>query len=84
MPYKNGTSAYPTLEAEIARRQIKKKDIAEAIGIKQRTLSLKLMGNTDFTLTEAFAIRQKYFSDMAFEELFKKSGEALSHSAKNR
>lgn len=70
MPYKTSLSAYPILEAEIARRQIKKKDIAEAIGITPRSLSIKLMGKTSFTLNEAFIIRERFFSDMTVERLF--------------
>lgn len=70
MPYKTSLSAYPIIEAEIARRQIKKKDIAKAINITPRSLSIKLMGKSDFTLTEAFAIRESFFSDMTVEKLF--------------
>lgn len=72
MPYKTSLSAYPVLEAEIARRQIKKKDIAEAINIAPRSLSIKLMGKSDFTLTEAFVIRERFFEDMTVEKLFDK------------
>ncbi|MDY3791624.1 MAG: hypothetical protein SOZ56_03995 [Oscillospiraceae bacterium] len=84
MSYKKQESVYPVLEAEIARKGIKKKDISETIGIGARTLSLKLLGKSDFTLSEALVIHQNYFDDILIEELFKKSGEALSHSAKNR
>lgn len=70
MPYKTSLSAYPILEAEIARRQVKKKDIAEAINIAPRSLSIKLMGKSDFTLTEAFVIRERFFEDMTVEKLF--------------
>lgn len=84
MSYKKQESAYPVLESEIARKGIKKKDIAELIGINARTLSMKLIGKNDFLLSEALAIHREYFGDIAIQELFKKSGEALSHSAKKK
>lgn len=73
---------WKALEVEIACRQIKKKDIAKAAGISADYLSKKLTGRSGFTLDEALAIHEKYFSDVPVQVLFKKSGEVHSHSAK--
>lgn len=62
--------AFPTLEAEIARRGIKKCEIANILGIGQRTLSNKLNGFTRFALEEAIKIKQTWFSEIPIEELF--------------
>jgi hypothetical protein len=82
LPYRTVKPAYPALEVEIACRQIKKKDIAKAAGISADYLSKKLTGRSGFTLDEALAIHEKYFSDVPVQVLFKKSGEVHSHSAK--
>lgn len=47
---------YPNLEAEIARRGIKKKDMADKLNLTQKTFSNKLIGKTDFWLKEMFCI----------------------------
>ena len=39
---------YPTLEAKIAENGYAKKDIANELGISQRSLMSKLSGNVDF------------------------------------
>lgn len=60
---------FPVLEAEIAKNGIKKKDIAKALGIKDRTLSLKLTGKTEFVLSEIMYIRS-LFPECSVDELF--------------
>ena len=42
---------YPVLIGEMAKREIKKKSIAEALGICDKTLKNKLAGRTPFTRT---------------------------------
>ena len=61
---------YPTLEREIAGRGIKKKAIAESIGVCNRALNNKLSGRTPFTWPEVSTIKQKFFPDMTPEALF--------------
>ena len=41
------------LEAEIARRNLTKQEVADCIGISKRTLYDKLVGKTAFTIKEA-------------------------------
>ena len=60
---------YPVLEAKIASRGIKKKDIAEKIGISARTLSFKLSEAGRFSAAEQQVIAQMLDSDI--DTLFK-------------
>lgn len=60
---------YPLLEAEIAKRGIKKKDIAAALEIEPRSLSDKLTGKTDFWWREISTISDM-FPDVPIKELF--------------
>ena len=69
---KNAVPVYPILEAKITEHGIKKKDIANAIGITPRALSLKLTGKVKITFDEALAIKQKFFYDISLETLFQK------------
>lgn len=66
---------YPVLVGEIARRGIKKKVIAESIGVSGHALANKLNGRAPFTWPEVRAINLKFFPDMSPEELFA-TGEA--------
>lgn len=64
---------YNNLEAEIARKKIKKPDIAKAIGKSYNTLNLKLAGKYPFTYDEALKIHDEFFSECDFKVLFQKS-----------
>lgn len=64
---------YPVLESEIAKNGVMKKDIAKRLGIIPRTLSNKLSGKCDFTLSEAVLIHE-IFPDIPIEVLFRKRG----------
>lgn len=66
---------YPNLEREIAGRGVKKKVIAESIGVCNRSLNNKLSGRVPFTLPEVSAIKNKFFPDMQLEILFAKAEE---------
>lgn len=61
------------LLAEIARKKIKHKDVAEAIGVTEKTLRNKLNGTSDFTVPEARAIKDTYFPALDLEYLFANS-----------
>jgi transcriptional regulator with XRE-family HTH domain len=63
---------YKNLKAEQYRRNLKSREIAKAIGISERTYSNKRSCNSDFTITEAFAIRDKFFPGANLGELFKR------------
>lgn len=66
--------AYPVLAGEIAKRGIKKKTIAECIGVCDKSLNNKLNGRVPFTWPEVKAIRHQFFPDMAPDELFVQIG----------
>jgi len=59
------------LLAEMAKKNIKKKDIAQALDIDNKTLWNKLNGVTQFKATELLAVRDTYFPDCDIEYLFK-------------
>lgn len=60
---------FPMLEAEISKNGIKKKELARNLGIEPRTLSLKLNGKTEFSLSEALYVHS-IFPAVTIEELF--------------
>lgn len=62
---------YYNLEAEIARKGIKKKNIAKILNIQLSTLSVKLSGKSDIKLREALMIKSILDVDIPLEELFK-------------
>ena len=64
---------YPELEAEIAKRGIKKKDIAKCVQISDRALSNKLKGRTAFTWNEVNDICGTFFPGVEMAILFKKT-----------
>lgn len=64
---------YPELVGALAKNSITRVKVAEALGISPRTLYSKLVGETDFTLSEANAIQRQFFPDMDQETLFKRT-----------
>lgn len=61
---------YPVLAGEIAKRGIKKKIIAESIGVCGKSLKNKMDGKVPFTWPEVKIIRQRFFPDMTPDCLF--------------
>lgn len=66
---------YPNLVSEIAKRGIKKKTIAQCIGVCDKSLNNKLRGKVAFTWPEVRAIRHQFFPDMDPDELFSRAEE---------
>ena len=64
---------YPVLIGEIAKRGIKKKTIAQSIGVCDKALNNKLNGKSPFTWPEVKTIRHRFFPDMNPEALFSSS-----------
>ena len=62
---------YPNLNAEIGRKSLLKKDIAEFLNISTSALRLKLIGQKNFTLDEAFKIVELLGGNLSIEYLFK-------------
>lgn len=61
---------YPVLIAEIAKKGIKKKAIANKLGISNKAFYNKLNGKTPFTWPEAITICHSFFPEMTPEVLF--------------
>ena len=61
---------YPELEAELARKGIRKTEVCKLLNIMPRTLSNKLNGVSHFTIEEAIQIQAQWFSDIPIERLF--------------
>ena len=69
----NKSVGYINLKAEMARKDISIKVIAESIGMTRDTLSKKLRRKTPITLEEAYAINQIFFPDQDIKYLFSES-----------
>lgn len=69
---------YPSLEAEIARRGIMKKKIAESLGISGRALSNKICGRSSFLWEEVRDIRNQFFPDIEIDKLFARAPDKLT------
>ena len=67
---------YRILVGEIAKRGIKKKAIAESIGICGKSLNNKLNGTSPFTWPEVVTIRERFFPDMDTDYLFATTDQA--------
>lgn len=52
------------LIGEMAKRGISINDVAELLGIHRNSVSNKLYGKSAFTLDEAIAVYDRYFSDL--------------------
>ena len=61
---------YPVLAAEMAKKGIRKKQIAEAAGINYKSFYNKWTGKTPFTWPEVCRIREAFFPGMTSDELF--------------
>lgn len=61
---------FPVLSAEIAKRGIKKKVLAESAGICGKALKNKLDGKTAFLWDEVRTIQKTFFPDIPVEVLF--------------
>ena len=61
------------LEAEIARRNHTKQEVADCIGISKRTLYDKLVGKTAFTIKEASKLQRELIPDCELDYLFEQT-----------
>ncbi|NRT76357.1 hypothetical protein [Clostridium beijerinckii] len=62
---------FSTLRAEMARKRITIKQIAEKVGVNRDTMGGKLSGKRPLFLNEAFTINRAFFPDKDVIELFK-------------
>ena len=63
------------LKAEMARRSVKCIDLANLLGVRPATISLKIGCKSQFTFDEAQRIQQSYFPDLELQYLFKEGRE---------
>ena len=61
---------YPVLERLIFENDIKKKKIANSLGVSPRTFTSKLHGISKFTWNETCIIQKEFFPDMDKDTLF--------------
>lgn len=61
---------YRNLEAELARKQISRKEIAEKLGITATTLSFKLNGKSELSLAECVEIKRLLDTEEPLDYLF--------------
>lgn len=61
---------FRNLLAEMARRKVTAKDLAEKLGITDGTMSGKMNGKSSFSLKEANQIKNILGTDIPIEELF--------------
>jgi hypothetical protein len=60
----------------MATERITRKKLSEKIGMRYITLQNKLLGRTEFTREEMFAIQNVFSRKIPLEELFAKSTDA--------
>ena len=63
-------NVYPTLNAELARRSMNKRKLAERTGINYTTLVSKLNGKGVLTLPDMRKIKDVIGTNISMEELF--------------
>lgn len=61
---------YKNLAAEMARKSLARKDIANVLCMSTAATNLKLSGKTQITLSEAFKIRDTLFPTLILDYLF--------------
>lgn len=66
------------LKAEMARYGITNNDIQKVLNCSERTVKNKLSGETEFTLPEAFKVRDSYFQGLRIEYLFATDEQTLA------
>lgn len=58
------------LKAEMVRHGVKVSDVAKVLRVSERTVRAKLTGESDFTVSEAFRLRDEVFPGLEFDYLF--------------
>lgn len=63
--------SYSFLNGKIAEKNLKKKEIAEALNISPRAFRNKLHGTQPFLWSEVLQMHSNFFSDISIDELMK-------------
>lgn len=61
---------YKNLRIEMLKKEMTMADLSAKTGIKYQTLSVKMRGESQFTLQEAISIKKALESDLPIEILF--------------
>ena len=61
---------YNNLKSEMTRHGIQLSKIQRLLGIAETTVRHKINGKSDFSVTEAFKVRNAFFPSMTLEYLF--------------
>lgn len=69
---RGGNSLFKNLKAEMVRHNVKPKDIAELLQVRQATVYDKLNGHYDFSFNEALTIKRMFFPNYDLEYLFER------------
>jgi DNA-binding XRE family transcriptional regulator len=69
---------FRNLEAEMAREGISKNDLAKCLGVRYGTVIDKTKGRSQFAISEAFRIKERFFPNCSLEYLFEKFDEETS------
>lgn len=64
---------YSNLDAEMARKGLRRKDLAWMFKDRTATVSDKLNGKYPILIDEAFKIKETYFPELSVDYLFKKN-----------
>lgn len=67
---------YNNLRAEMTRRNVTAQAVADLLGKTVRTVRDKLMGRSDFTISEIIKIQSNLFPGLSLEYLAKKEANA--------
>lgn len=59
------------LRTEMYKRKVTIESVADYLGIHRNSVSNKLEGTTEFSIEEAFKLRDKFFNDVGMDYLFK-------------
>lgn len=76
MPESFSATVGATVRAELARRRIKQRQVAEVLGIAQTQVSRRLDGTVAFNVDELAAVAK--FLDMSVAELVGESAERVA------
>lgn len=61
-----------TLIGEMAKQKVTKRDLSDLLGIHWNSITNKISGESDFSVTEAIKIRDRYFPEWKIENLFRR------------
>ena len=61
-----------TLIGEMAKQKVTKRDLSDLLGVHWNSITNKISRESDFSVTEAIKIRDRYFPEWEIENLFRR------------